>query len=87
MLETFDVDLKKSKLSITNLVFPVHFEFGPSRKIERKTYFRYTTRNQFKMGLGGYAGFNIGSRQKLKYSMDGEKVKDSMFKMAKLTLL
>ena len=58
------------------MVFPVHFEFGPSKKIERDTYFRYSTHNQFKVGLGGYAGFNIGARQKLKYTVDGETVKD-----------
>lgn len=75
-LEEFPVNLKKSKLSISNLVFPVHFEFGPSKKIDRDTYFRYSTNNQFKIGLGGYAGFNIGTRQKLKYELDGERVKD-----------
>lgn len=77
-LEEFPVDLKKSKLSITNLVFPLHFEFGPSKKIEKKTYFRYSTNNQFKVGIGGYAGFNIGTRQKLKYTEDGERVKDKI---------
>ncbi|TGV04237.1 hypothetical protein [Flavivirga rizhaonensis] len=76
VLEEFPEDLKKSKLSVTNLVFPVHFEFGPSKKIDKDTYFRYSTRNQFKIGLGGYAGFNIGTRQKLKYELDGEKIKD-----------
>lgn len=78
MLEEFSSELKKSKLSISNLVFPVHFEFGPSKRIDRDSYFRYTTRNQFKIGIGGYAGFNIGTRQKLKYSMDGEKIKDKI---------
>lgn len=71
-LEVFPEYLKKSKLSITNLVFPVHFEFGPSKKIEKDTYFRYSTDNQFKIGLGGYGGFNIGTRQKLKYELDGD---------------
>lgn len=78
VLETFPHDLSKSKLTITNLVFPIHFEFGPSRRIDRENYFRYTTRNQFKIGVGGYAGFNIGTRQKLKYTADGEKVKDKI---------
>jgi len=78
MLEEFSSELKKSKLSISNLVFPVHFEFGPSKRIDRDTYFRYTTRNQFKVGIGGYAGFNIGTRQKLKYSVDGENIKDKI---------
>ena len=78
MLEEFPSELKKSKLSITNLVFPLHFEFGPSKRIDRDNYFRYSTRNQFKIGIGGYAGFNIGTRQKLKYSTDGEKIKDKI---------
>ncbi|WOD44325.1 hypothetical protein [Hwangdonia lutea] len=78
MLDVFPENLKKSKLSITNLVFPVHFEFGPSKKIEKDDYFRYSTRNKFKIGLGGYAGFNIGTRQKLKYSVDGNRQKDKI---------
>lgn len=78
MLEVFPENLKKSKLSITNLVFPMHFEFGPSKKIEKDNYFRYSTRNKFKIGIGGYAGFNIGTRQKLKYSVDGNRQKDKI---------
>ena len=77
-LEVFPYDLKKSKLSITNLVIPVHFEFGPSKKIVKDNYYRYNTYNKFKFGIGGYAGFNIGTRQKLKYSIDGDKVKDKL---------
>lgn len=75
-LETFSENLRKSKLTISNLVFPVHLEFGPSKKITRKTYFRYSTVKKFKLGLGGYAGFNIGTRQKLKYDMAGERIKE-----------
>ena len=78
MLEVFSENLKKSKLSITNLVFPMHFEFGPSKKIEKDNYFRYSTRNKFKIGVGGYAGFNIGARQKLKYSVNGNRQKDKL---------
>jgi len=77
-LEEFPYNLKKSKLTVSNLVFPVHFEFGPSKKIEREDYFRYSTHNKFKIGIGGYAGFNIGTRQKLKYKMDGDRVKDKI---------
>ena len=76
VLEEFPESLKKSKLSITNLVFPLHFEFGPSKRINKDSYFRYSTDNKFKIGLGGYAGFNIGARQKLKYELDGERIKD-----------
>ena len=75
-LEEFPVNLKKAKLTVSNLVFPVHFEFGPSKKTQKDTYFRYSTANQFKIGIGGYGGFNIGTRQKLKYELDGDRKKD-----------
>ena len=78
MLKEFQYDLSKSKLSITNLVIPIHFEFGPSKKIERNTYYRYSTHKQFKFGIGGYAGFNIGTQQKLKYKVDGDRIKDKI---------
>jgi hypothetical protein len=75
-LQEFPLDLDKAKFRTTNLVFPVHLEFGPSKKIEKDSYFRYSTRKQLKVGLGGYAGLNIGSRQKLKYKEDGDKIKN-----------
>lgn len=71
-------DLDKSKFRMDNLVFPVHFELGPSKKIENDSYFRYSTRNQIKVGLGGYAGFKLSARQKLKYSQEGEDVKEKL---------
>lgn len=79
-LEEYPINLTKAKLRMDNLVVPLHFEFGPSRKIERTNYFRYSTRKKFKFGIGGYAGFNLGTRQKLKYSEDGnqkDKIKKS----------
>ena len=75
-LQTFPLELDKSKFRIDNLVFPVHFEVGPSRKIERDDYFRYSTRRKFKFGFGGYAGFKLGIRQKLRYTEDGQKIKE-----------
>lgn len=76
-LETFPLDLDKSKLRLTNLVVPLHFEFGPSKKMEKEDYFRYDTDRSFKVGLGGYAGLNLGSIQKLKYTNDnGEDIKE-----------
>lgn len=77
-LEQFPSDLRRSSFRVTNLVFPVHFEFGPSKKIERENYFRYSTRDRFKIGLGGYAGFNIGTKQKLRYKIDGDRVKEKI---------
>ncbi|MBD0832864.1 hypothetical protein [Aestuariibaculum sediminum] len=75
-LETYPIQLKKSKFRVTNLVFPVHVEFGPMRKLDREDRLRYVNNNKFKMGLGGYGGFNLRTKQKLKYSDDGRSVKD-----------
>ncbi len=71
-------NLDKAKLRIDKLIIPLHFEFGPSKKIEREDYFRYTTRNQLKIGIGGFAGFKIGSRQKLKFKEDGNNMKEKI---------
>jgi hypothetical protein len=75
-LQPYAGSLDKSKFRVDNLVVPVHFEFGPSRKIEKKDYFRYSTHNQLKLGVGGYTGIRLRSRQKLKFDdMNGEEVK------------
>jgi hypothetical protein len=78
-LEEFPLNLDKSKFRTTNLVFPVHFEFGPSKKIEKENYFRYSTYKKFKIGVGGYGGFVLQSMQKLKYDdVDGHYQKDKI---------
>ena len=77
-LQEFPVDLKKSQFRVTNLVFPVHFEFGPSKKKEYKDKIRYYNDNKFKFGIGGYGGVRISSQQKLKYKENGDRVKDKI---------
>lgn len=77
-LQEYPIDLDKSKFRMDNLVFPLHFEFGPSKKVERNDYIRYSTDEMIKIGIGGYAGFNIGERQKLKYREDGDMVKQKL---------
>ena len=77
-LMEFPVELDKSKFRVDNLVVPIHFEFGPSKKIEKETYFRYSTYRKFRVGLGGYAGINLGARQKLKFKEDGQRVKQKL---------
>ena len=74
--EEFSSELGKAKFRTTNLVFPFHLEFGPSKKIEKKNYFRYSTKKKLKIGLGAYAGLNLGNMQKLKYRVDGDRIKD-----------
>lgn len=74
-LEVYPIDLKKSKFRMDNLVFPLHFEFGPSKRVDTDSGTWFSTANKLKIGLGGFAGFNIGERQKLKYSDEGSRVK------------
>ena len=73
--EEFPVTLDKSKLRTDNLIFPVHFEFGPSRKTETETRVRYSVKRSFRIAVGGYGGVNLGTRQKLKYRVDGQRIK------------
>lgn len=75
VLETYPMDLNKSKFRLDNLVIPVHFEIGPSEKIEKENYFRYSTHKKVKVGLGGYAGVKLGSRQKLRFDDMGQEIK------------
>ncbi len=75
-LQEFPLELSKSKLRMDNLVFPIHFEFGPSRVRESEKTIRYDLDKSFRFGIGGYGGFNIGTRQKLKYQENGERIKD-----------
>lgn len=77
-LQTHPLHLDKSKFRMDNLVVPLHFEFGPSEKVEHKDYFRYKTHSKIRVGLGGYAGLNLGVRQKLKYEEDGNKIKQKL---------
>jgi len=77
-LQEFGSELKKSKFRMDNLVFPIHFEFGPSKLKQNEDNIRYDIHNKFRLGIGGYGGFNLGTRQKLKYEIDGENVKDKL---------
>lgn len=78
VLQEFEYDLSKSKFRMDNLVVPIHFEVGPSRKRISDHRIRYSLKNQFRLGIGGYGGFKLGSRQKLKYTAEGDKRKDKL---------
>ncbi|HXJ99089.1 MAG TPA: hypothetical protein VNJ50_09595 [Gelidibacter sp.] len=77
-LEEFPLHLKKAKFRTTSLVVPLHFEFGPSKVKQYDNRIRYSTRNQFKIGVGGFAGVNLSTQQKLKYHENGSNQKDKM---------
>lgn len=78
ILEVHPESLNKAKLRVDKLIFPIHFEFGPSKKKEYSSYYRYSTYRQFKAGIGGFVGFKMSSRQKLKYSQDGSNKKEKI---------
>ncbi|KAA1244852.1 hypothetical protein [Aquimarina sp. RZ0] len=77
-LEEFRIELDKSKFRMENIVIPVHMELGASKAIKSSESIRYTTRHKFRIGLGGYVGANISTRQKLKYKENGERVKEKI---------
>lgn len=77
-LEPFPYYMKKAKLRTTSMVIPVHFEFGPSKFKDYGNRIRYYTGNQFKIGIGGFAGLNLSTKQKLKYEEDGNSQKDKI---------
>lgn len=82
--EPFQYPLTKSKLTITQLVFPLHLHFGPTQKVLNKadlgpvTLKHYGMKNNsaLRFGIGGYVGFNIRNVHKLKYRIDGKRKKD-----------
>lgn len=80
-LEEHPIKLKKSKLRATNLVIPLHLEFRKPklhvRSNGKKVYSYYKSWN---FGIGGYAGLNLKTIQKLKYRENGrrQRVKENM---------
>lgn len=80
-LEYHPIKLKKSKLRSTNLVMPVHFEFRkPKLSVRPNGQKVYSYSNAWHFGVGGYAGMNLKTVQKLKYKENGsrQRVKENM---------
>lgn len=75
-LETNPIHLKDSRFRNVYLVVPVHLEldFTKKRVTEKRTYFR--SHESFRMGIGGYAGINVKSKQILRYEIDDHNVKE-----------
>lgn len=71
-LQVYPNRIKRNTFRIENFTLPFFFEFGPSEKKEYKDYFRYSTANDYKIGIGGFAGVNVGAVQWMKYEQDGK---------------
>lgn len=67
-LVTFPERLEKAKLRLDHLVVPIHVEFGPADADFQAQGWR--------VGLGGYTGIRMGTRQKLHYRMDGRRQRE-----------
>ena len=75
-LEVNPIRQDDSRFKNVNLVFPVHLEFDFTKSKERdgKTYFK--THDSFRVGLGGYVGTNLKSKQYVKYDSDEYKSRE-----------
>lgn len=72
-----DKNLNESRLRNLNLVVPLHleFDFTPTRWSADGSQMSIPNKRGFRIGVGGYAGFNVKTKQILKYNEDGEKYK------------
>jgi hypothetical protein len=61
------VDIKDSRFRNVYLVAPVHLEFDFSGKKMKEDKPFFKTHQSFRLGVGGYAGINLKSKQIIKY--------------------
>lgn len=76
-LETSAIILNESRFRNVYLVAPIHleFDFTPKKTDEDgNTYYR--THKSFRLGVGGYGGIRVKSKQILKYNQNGSDVKN-----------
>ncbi|MBC7847297.1 MAG: hypothetical protein H7Y10_12475 [Flavobacterium sp.] len=71
LLETNPLHQDDSRFRNVNLVVPLHLEFDFTKPTIKngKTYFK--SHDSFRLGIGGYLGANVKSKQILKYDLDG----------------
>jgi hypothetical protein len=67
-IQTFNNQLSESRLRHVQMNFPVHLEwdFSKSKKYSSGRV-RDRTNRSFRLGIGGFAGFKLGTRQYLEY--------------------
>lgn len=70
-LETSSINLKDSRFRNVSLVVPFHLEFDFSKNDASKGSDHFVTHNGFRVGLGGFAGANIKSKQIVRYDDNG----------------
>lgn len=73
-LEVYSKDLKESRFRNVYLVVPMHLEFDFSGSTMNDDKRQFRTHKSFRLGLGGYAGINLKSKQKIEYRENGDKI-------------
>lgn len=76
-LQTFDDDLRENKFKNSMLVLPLHLEFDFTPKtVGDDGVTRFRTHKSVRLGIGGFAGLNYQSTQKLRYEEDDIRIKN-----------
>lgn len=75
-LQEFGLDLRESRFRNVHLVLPLHLEFDFTPKIvDNEGTAKFRSHKSVRLGIGGYAGFNVKTKQILKYKEDDVRVK------------
>ncbi|TYP99105.1 hypothetical protein C7447_102423 [Tenacibaculum adriaticum] len=77
-LIVFDQSLSESRLRHVQMIFPAHleFDFSENRKYDNG-FVRDRTHQSIRLGIGGFFGFKLGTRQYLEYiNPNGVKVEE-----------
>jgi hypothetical protein len=75
-LEEFEGNLKDSRFRNVYVSVPLHLEFDfTKKKINEEGKSIFKTHRGFRLGIGGYAGFRVKSKQILKFEEDDIKYK------------
>lgn len=71
-----DINFKRNRFRNLHLNVPIHFEFDLSpMKFNKNGEKLFRSHNGLRIGIGGYAGLLINSRNSFKYKKDGSKIK------------
>lgn len=77
-LETYPLELKQSKFRNLQLVVPAFFEIDLSKSKEEGSKTYYGRNASWRLGFGGFAGFNLKSKQVLKYDDGGRYIRQKI---------
>jgi hypothetical protein len=70
-LETSAINLDESRLRNVYLAVPLHLEFDFTKARTKDGKPTFKTHQSVRVGMGGYAGLRLKSKQKLSYELDG----------------